>query len=402
MSKVNELRTKRAKAWEQAKAFLDSHRSEKGILSAEDTEVYERMEQEIVDLGREIERQEKLDAMGREMEAPLMAPLTTKPEAVKKDEKIGTASDTYRDAFWNQVRSRNGLSYEIRNALSEGVDSEGGYLVPDEFERTLVQALEEDNVIRAHAHVFTTSNGVHKIPVVATKGVANWIDEGQAYGESDDVFAQEQIDAHKVGTLIKVSEELLDDSAFDLQSYISKEFTRRIGAKEEEAFLIGDGSKKPTGILHATAGAQVGVTAAGAAAITADELIDLYYSLKSPYRKNAIWVLNDGSIRAIRKLKDLSGQYLWQPGLRQGEPDMLLGKPLYTSAYMPNIAAGAKTILFGDLSYYWIGDRKGITFKRLNERYADFGQVGFLASKRVDAKLILPEAVKVLQQKASS
>ena len=402
MSKVNELRTKRAKVWEQAKAFLDSHRSEKGILSAEDTEVYERMEQEIVDLGREIERQEKLDAMGREMEAPLMAPLTTKPEAKKKDEKIGTASDAYRDAFWNQVRSRNGLSYEIRNALSEGVDSEGGYLVPDEFERTLVQALEEDNVIRAHAHVFTTSNGVHKIPVVATKGVANWIDEGQAYGESDDVFAQEQIDAHKVGTLIKVSEELLDDSAFDLQSYISKEFTRRIGAKEEEAFLIGDGSKKPTGILHATAGAQVGVTAAGAAAITADELIDLYYSLKSPYRKNAIWVLNDGSIRAIRKLKDLSGQYLWQPGLRQGEPDMLLGKPLYTSAYMPNIAAGAKTILFGDLSYYWIGDRKGITFKRLNERYADFGQVGFLASKRVDAKLILPEAVKVLQQKASS
>ena len=402
MSKVNELRTKRAKAWEQAKAFLDSHRSEKGILSAEDTEVYERMEQEIVDLGREIERQEKLDAMAREMEAPLMAPLTAKPEAVKKDQKIGTASDAYRDAFWNQVRSRNGLPYEIRNALSEGVDSEGGYLVPDEFERTLVQALEEDNVIRAHAHVFTTSNGVHKIPVVATKGVANWIDEGQAYGESDDVFAQEQIDAHKVGTLIKVSEELLDDSAFDLQSYISKEFTRRIGAKEEEAFLIGDGSKKPTGILHATAGAQVGVTAAGAAAITADELIDLYYSLKSPYRKNAIWVLNDGSIRAIRKLKDLSGQYLWQPGLRQGEPDMLLGKPLYTSAYMPNIAAGAKTILFGDLSYYWIGDRKGITFKRLNERYADFGQVGFLASKRVDAKLILPEAVKVLQQKASS
>ena len=401
MSKVNELRTKRAKVWEQAKDFLDSHRGERGILSAEDTETYEKMEQEIVDLGREIERQEKLDAIGREMETPLMAPLTTKPEGRKKDEKTGTASDAYRDAFWAQVRSRNGISYEIRNALSEGVDSEGGYLVPDEFERTLVQALEEDNVIRAHAHVFTTSNVIHKIPVVATKGVANWIDEGAPYGESDDVFAQEQIDAHKVGTLIKVSEELLDDSAFD-QQYISKEFTRRIGAKEEEAFLIGDGSKKPTGILHETVGAQVGVTAAGAAAIAADELIDLYYSLKSPYRRNAIWVLNDSSIRAIRKLKDLNNQYLWQPGLREGEPDLLLGKPLYTSAYMPTIAAGARTILFGDLSYYWIGDRKGITFKRLNERYADYGQVGFLASRRVDAKLILPEAVKVLQQKASS
>ena len=113
-------------------------------------------------------------------------------------------------------------------------------------------------------------------------------------------------------------------------------------------------------------------------------------------------MLNDSSIRAIRKLKDLNNQYLWQPGLREGEPDLLLGKPLYTSAYMPTIAAGARTILFGDLSYYWIGDRKGITFKRLNERYADYGQVGFLASRRVDAKLILPEAVKVLQQKASS
>ena len=402
MSKVNELRTKRAKTWEQAKEFLDSHRSENGILSAEDTEVYEKMEQEIVDLGREIERQEKLDALGREMEAPLMAPLTAKPESRKKDEKIGTASDAYRDAFWNQVRSRNGISYEIRNALSVGVDSEGGYLVPDEFERTLVQALEEDNVIRAHAHVFTTSNGIHKIPVVATKGVANWIDEGAAYGESDDVFAQEQIDAHKVGTLIKVSEELLDDAAFDLQSYISREFTRRIGAKEEEAFIVGDGSKKPTGLLHATAGAEVGVTAAGAAAITADELIDLYYSLRSPYRKKAIWVLNDGTVRAIRKLKDQTGQYLWQPGLRNGEPDMILGKPLYTSAYMPILEAGAKTIMFGDLSYYWIGDRKGITFKRLNERYADYGQIGFLASKRVDGKLILPEAIKVLQQKTSS
>ena len=112
----------------------------------------------------------------------------------------------------------------------------------------------------------------------------------------------------------------------------------------------------------------------------ADELIDLYYSLRSPYRKKAIWVLNDGTVRAIRKLKDQTGQYLWQPGLRNGEPDMILGKPLYTSAYMPILAAGAKTIMFGDLSYYWI----------------------FLASKRVDGKLILPEAIKVLQQKASS
>ena len=400
MSKINELRTQRAKTWEQTKSFLDSHRNEKGILSAEDTEVYERMEQEIVDLGHEIDRQERMDAMEREMAAPTAEPLTAKPDNKKRDEKIGRASDAYNKAFWSQIRSKDGVSYEIRNALSEGVDSEGGYLVPDEFERTLIQALEEENVIRANAHVFQTSNGLHKIPIVATKGVANWIDEGAAYGESDDVFGQEQIDAHKVGTIVKVSEELLNDSAFDLERYFQAEFARRIGNKEEEAFLIGDGSKKPTGILNETGGADIGVTAASDKAITADEIIDLYYSLKAPYRKNAIWVLNDSTVRAIRKLKDNNGQYLWQPALRDGEIDTLMGKKIVTSAYAPAIEAGAKTILFGDLSYYWSGDRQGITFKRLNERYADYGQIGFLASKRVDGKLILPEAIKVLQMKA--
>ena len=401
MSKINELRNQRAKVWEQAKAFLDNHRNDKGILSAEDTETYERMEQEIVDLGREIQRQERLDAMEHEMAAPVSTPITGKPEAHKADPKTGRASDTYRQAFWNNVR-KVGMTPELRNALQEGVDTEGGYLVPDEFEHTLIQALEDENIIRAHAHVFTTSSGSHKIPVVASKGSASWIDEEGAYTEDDDVFGQEQIDAHKVGTIIKVSEELLNDSAFDLEQYFNEEWTRRIGSKEEEAFLVGNGVKKPTGLLNATGGAQVGVTAASATAITADELIDLFYSLRTPYRKNAIWVLNDATVRAIRKLKDSNGQYLWQPALHEGEYDTILGKRIYTSAYVPNMAAGAKTVLFGDLSYYWIGDRKGITFKRLNERYADSGQVGFLAYKRLDGKLILPEAVKCLQQKGTA
>ena len=400
MSKINELRIRRAKAWEQTKAFLDSHRSDKGILSAEDTQTYERMEQEIVDLGHEIERQERLDAMEREMAAPISAPITSKPDNSKSDTKTGRASDAYKTAFWNQIRSKNMMTPELKNALQEGVDSEGGYLVPDEYEHTLVMGLEGANVIRAHAHVFTTSNGVHKIPVVASKGTASWIDEEGAYTESDDVFGQEQIDAHKLGTIIKVSEELITDSVFDLEQYFTAEFARRIGSKEEEAFLVGNGVKKPTGLLNETGGAQLGVTAASATAITADELIDLYYSLKSPYRKNAIWILNDSTIKAIRKLKDGSGQYLWQPAIKDGEVNTILGKPYFTSSYAPEIGSAAKSILFGNLNFYWIGDRQGITFKRLNEKYADMGQIGFLASKRVDAKLILPEAVKYLQQKA--
>lgn len=397
---IIELRTKRAKAWESAKAFLDSHRNEKGILSAEDDATYEKMEEEISSLGKEIARMERAEAFDNELNRPMSAPLTEKPEVPKMDVKKGRASDAYKKAFWNHARKMDNM--EIRNALEEGTDSEGGYLVPDEYEKTLVQALNEENVIRNFAHVIKTSNGSHKIPVVASHGSASWIDEEGAFTESDETFGQKQLDAHKVGTLIKVSEELLADSAFDLESYIRSEFARRIGEKEEEAFLTGNGTGKPTGILHATDGAQVGVTAASATAISADEVIDLFYSLKSPYRKRAVWLLNDSTVKAIRKLKDLNGQYLWQPALHAGEFDTILGKRIYTSAYVPEIASGNKTIAFGDFSNYWIGDRAGISFKRLNELYAGNGQVGFIATKRVDGKLILPEAIKVLQQKTTT
>ena len=398
---ILELREKRAKAWEAAKAFLDSHRTDKGVLSAEDDAAYSRMEQEITDLGKEISRMERLEALDAQMKEPVNQPLTGKPMGSRTIERTGRASEEYKTNFWNAMRSKVPLP-SVVNALEEGTDSEGGYLVPDEYERTLVEALEEENVFRQLAKVIRTSSGDRKIPVVAAKGTASWIDEEGAYTESDDSFGQVSIGAYKVGTMIKVSEELLNDSVFDLESYIAKEFARRIGAKEEEAFFTGDGSGKPLGVLAATGGAETGVTAASSTAITADELMDLFYSLKSPYRKKAVWVLNDSTIKAVRKLKDSTGQYLWQPSLVAGTPDTLLGRPVKTSAYMPVIAAGAKTIAFGDFSYYWIADRQGRSFKRLNELYAANGQVGFLGSQRVDGKLVLSEAVKVLAQKAGT
>ena len=402
---ILELREKRAKAWEAAKAFLDSHRKENGVLSAEDDAAYTRMEQEITDLGKEIARLERQEALDAELNRPVNKPLTGKPggkaEADGAEDKTGRASDDYRKNFWNAMRSKAPMP-AVTNALQIGTDSEGGYLVPDEYERTLVEALEEENIFRQMAKVIKTSSGDRKIPVVASKGTASWIDEEGAYPESDDSFGQVSIGAYKLGTMIKVSEELLNDSVFDLQSYISREFARRIGAKEEEAFFTGDGKGKPLGVLAATGGAETGVTAASATAVTADELMDLYYSLKSPYRKKSVWVLNDSTIKAIRKLKDTNGQYLWQPSLTAGTPDTILGRPVKTSAYMPAIAAGARSIAFGDFSYYWIADRQGRSFKRLNELFAATGQVGFLASQRVDGKLILAEAIKVLEQKGAS
>ena len=394
---ISELREKRAKAWEAAKNFLESHRNDNGILSAEDDATYTRMEKEITDLGKEIARLERQEALENELKKPINTPLTAKPmNGEKQEENTGRASDSYKKAFWKQVRDAG--SYEIRNALQVGADSEGGYLCPDTFENQLVAGLTSRGIIRSLSHVISTSSGQHKIPVVASRGTAAWVEEEGAIPEGDDAFGQQYIGAHKVGTLIKVSEELLNDSAFDLEDYFITEFARRIGNKEEEAFLTGNGTGKPTGILN-TAG--VGVTTASATTITADELIDLFYSLDAPYRVNAVWVLNDATMKIVRKLKDSTGQYLWQKALHEGDHETLLGKPIYHSPYAPTVATGAKPILFGDLSYYWIGDRQGITFRRLNERYADTGQVGFIATKRLDGKLILPEAVKVLAMKSA-
>ena len=397
---ISELRDKRANLWKSMTAFLDTRTGSDGVLSAEDDASYAKMEKDFDALTNEIKRMERKEALEAEMNKPVGTPITEKPMKTSDDEeKTGRASKVYNKSFWNAMRQKN-IRPEIANALQEGTDSEGGYLVPDEFEHTLIEALESENIFRTLAHVIQTASGDRKIPVVASKGTASWVDEEGAITESDDAFSQVSIGAYKLGTLIKVSNELLNDSVFNLEQYISKEFARRIGNKEEDAFFNGDGSGKPVGIFNGTGGAQVGVTTASASAITADEVIDLFYSLGAPYRKNAVWVVNDATVKAIRKLKDGNGNYLWQPALTSGTPDTLLGRPVKTSAYVPTIASGAKVIAFGDFGYYWIADRQGRVFKKLSELYAATDQTGFVATQRVDGKLILPEAIKVLQMKS--
>lgn len=390
---IQELRKKRAKAWDTARDFLDNKRNASGVLSEEDSKTYDALEAEVVNLGKEIKRLERQEQIDAEMRKPTSQPILGTPATPDNQTKTGTASAEYTAAFWNNIRNRNWI--DVRNDLQVGTDTEGGFLVPDEFEKKLISALEEENVFRPLATKIQTSSGDRKIPVITQKGEATWMEEEEAYTLSDDAFGQIALSAYKVGTAIKISEELLNDSVFDLPSYIAKEFARRIGTKEEEAFLIGDGKGKPTGIFAATGGAENGATTTGAA-ITFDDVIELFYSLKSPYRKKAVWVLNEQTVKALRKIKDNTGNFIWQPSVSAGLPDTILNHPYVTSVYAPTIAAGAKAIAFGDYSYYWAADRQGRSLKRLNELFAMNGQVGFLASQRVDGKLILPEAVKTL------
>ena len=391
---ITEMIQKRAKVWDAAKSFVDTHENENGVLSAEDNATYEKMEKEIEDLTAAIDRQQRAEAREAELSAPMNAPLTGRPEA-KVEEKTGRASNAYKEDFGAHLRGKPIL----HNVLSEGVQADGGYLVPEEFERQIVMGLEEANVVRSLAKVITTG-AERKIPVAATHSAAQWTAENGAYTESNPTFDQKTIDAFKLTDLVKVSLELLQDSAFDLEQYIAAEFARAFGIAEEEAFCVGTGTNQPTGIFTAKGG-TVGVTAAANNAVTADELISLVYALKSPYRRNAKFLTNDATIAQIRKLKDGNGVYLWQPSLHAGEPDRLLGYEIVTSPYVPAMAAGAYAVAFGDFKNYWIADRAGRTVQRLNELYSTNGQVGFVATERVDGKVILPEGIQLLQMKKS-
>lgn len=390
MSKVLEMRNKRAKAWEDAKKFLDEKRDEKGLLSAEDAAAYEKMEKDIDDMGRMIDTLERAEALDKAMAAPANDPVVNNPNSAKKK---GFASDEYHAGFWNTMRARKGQPV-ISDALRIGEDADGGYLAPDEFERRIIKGLEEQGVMRSLATKISTSSGDRKIPMLTGRTTADWTDEEEAYHETDMKFGMVTLGAHKMTALTKVSEELLYDSAFDIEGLLAEDYARAVSELEEDSFLNGDGVGKPTGLLT---GVTEGVTLTSATAITFDDMFDLYYSLKSPYRGRAVWLLNDQSVKLLRKLQDGNKQYIWQPAVTAGAPDTILGRPVYTSPFVPAATSGNKAVVFGDIARaYIIADRQRRSMRRLNELYATTGQVGFITMERVDGKLVLPEAVKVM------
>ena len=386
---IKDLIEKRAKVWETAKNFVETHEDKNGVLSEEDTAAYNKMEKEIEDLTTAIDRQTRAERRELELSKPVNSPITGKPfRGEQENEKTGRASDEYRDAMIYAMRSnfRN-----VSNVLQEGVDADGGYLVPEEYDRRLIDVLDGENIMRGLATTITTA-GQHKINIAATKPAAAWIEEGGALTFGDATFDQIYLDAYKLHVAIKVTEELLYDNAFGLENYIITQFGKALANAEEDAFLNGDGKGKPTGIFDKTKGGQIAGTLT--AAIKSDDLIDLVYGLKRPYRKSASFIMNDSTLASLRKLKDNNGAYIWQPSYKEGEPDRVLGYTVHTSSFAPTNA-----IAFGDYSYYNIGDRGSRSFGELRELFAGNGMIGFLAKERVDGKLVLPEAVKVLKLK---
>ena len=407
MNKIMELRNKRNNLWEQTKAFLEEHRDANGMVEASAIEQYDKMTADVQSLGAEIKRLEDQMAMDAALSAPTSTPVLNHPSTGRKPVTNPVATDEYNKAFWDNMRGN--VSFEVRNALSVGTDANGGYTVPDEFERKLVQSLEENNIFRSIAHTIRTNSGSRTIPIAADNGAASWVEEGNAISESDLTFNAQTLSAYKLACAIRVSNELLNDSAFDIASHIANRFGVRFGNAEENAFINGTGPSsnpattpsQPTGIL--TSLTTAAVTTADAQSISFDDIYKLYYALKAPYRKKAKFLCNEATLLKLMLIKDNNGQYLWKPGLEVGKPDTILGHEVLTSTFMPTFTgtpasdAGKKVLLFGDFNYYWIADRTNRTLKRLNELYAATDQVGFIGTQRVDGKLILPEAMQVLK-----
>lgn len=389
MSKLLDLQQKRGKLAAQMRTLVDSVDTAKGMTKEQEAQ-WNTMDDDLNALDKQIAQLEKMEAIeGRLGEVPTPA---QRPEPTGNTPVNPLASSEYMGNFEQYVRA--GLSTDVQAVLTVGTDTDGGYTVPDTWAQQLLEALTDTVVMRGLCTVISTSNTTN-LPLVSDHGSAGWLDEGAAYPESDIKFGAGVLEAWKLGRIMKVSEELLQDSQINLESEISRIFALTFGTAEEAAFISGDGNKKPTGVLETAA---VGKTAASANAFTYDEIIDLIYSVRAVYRTAASFLMADASTGMMRKLKSTDGIPLWQPSLQAGQPDSFLGYRVDTSPSMPVVGTGNKSIAFGDFKQYRIADRGGIVMQRLNEKYADTGHVGFRMRKRTDGKLLVAEAIKTLQQ----
>lgn len=386
-----ELQKKRADLVKAMRSLVDTVDNKTGMTEAEQGQ-WDKMNADLSVLDGQIENLSRVEALESALNDLGEEPRRPAPAGGASSDQNPLASDEYKAAFIEFVRGNH--VPDVRAALSIGTDSEGGYTVPESWARTLIAKLTDYVTMRQICDVITTSE-TQNLPLVADNGAAGWLDEAATYPESDIAFGNLQLGAHKLGRIMKVSEELLQDTGYPLEQEIARIFGLTFGLAEEAAFVTGDGTGKPTGILVS---ADVGKTAAGASAITYDEAVDLVHSVREVYRMNANWLMKDSTAAMLRKLKSAEGVPLWQPSLQVGQPDQFLGYAVRTTEAMPAVATGVKSIAFGDFRNYRIGDRGGIFMQRLNEKYADTGQIGFRMRKRVDGKLLISEAVKTLQQ----
>jgi HK97 family phage major capsid protein len=390
-------------------------------FTAEEDQEYARMEGEFRSLTKRWEKAEELykeeQEVKKSLETPIEfrtaagedeVPLTLSEYRVKTGQTKVWDTPEFRRAWFHYVTAKtlSDLDIEEHRVLSKATAGAGGNLVPTSFYNDFINILRFTGPFQELATTITTDSGeAMQIPSVSAHGVATWTAENAGYTASDETFGQVTVNAFKAGRTVIVSEELLTDAAFGLESYLARELGESIGVLEETAFAVGDGTGKPLGI--ATTGNGVTVSQAGAGAgnvttFTYSALAAFMWALPYQYRRNAVWVFADNAVRNLYTMVDGQSRPLWNVNVAASGPDTFLGKPIYTSPDLATPAASAKSGVFGDIGQaYLIRRVNGFSLQRQNELYSNNGQVGFRGYERVDGRIRNASAAIVLQHAAT-
>ena len=391
--KFYSLLMERESLMQEANNFLDEHEDERGNLSAKDTAQYKQLRRKIDRLTTEIEVEGRKPKSHPDLRPnpgadPFSAPIT--------NQRPGVVGNEYRRNFINAFRTK---FKQAQNFLRESTLPDGGYLLPETFSDQLITKLEAENVMRTISKVITTKS-THQLNIIASEPAANWVTEGEEIQLGDAQFGRVTLAAFKLAVGTKITNELLSDSYYNLEAELIAMFSRSIAAAEESAFISGNGTTEPQGILTALSATASGFITTNGAEISADDIINLQYTLKRPYRKNAVFLCSDAAISHLRKLKDSTQNFIWQPSLTEAEPPTLLGAKVYTSPFMPSLESGACPILYGDFKdYFVIGDRGERTVRPIHELFSLMDCTGYLMLGRVDSRLTDSDAIRGLKLK---
>lgn len=388
MQYIKTLREKRNTLWEQAKELLDAAEADKRELTGEEEQTYQRLNADLDRIDERVKEIAEAEQRTKDADAAFSKLLDQPVEGPAKER----SNDGLRAFLRGEARS-----FEIRpqepvdfRTLVKGTATAGGNTVRTSFYNRLVEyMIESSGLLAAGPTVLNTESGEPiEIPVVTAFSTAALVPEGGQIPTSEPAFGKRTLGAYKYGELMKVSSELLTDTAVDLEGFLARQAGRALGNAFGAAALTGTGTNQPAGLVNSASAGITGDTGA-TGGFTADNLIDLYYSVIAPYRNSssAGWLAKDATMAAIRKLKDQQGQYLWAPSLQVGQPDTLLGKPVYTDPNIAGVDLGAKSVLFGDLSAYYVRFAGGVRFERSDDFDFDHDLVTFRALLRADGLL---------------
>lgn len=398
---IKRLQDERLRLWEEQKAALDKAEEAKRDLEGEEEQAWQRRNSRIDEIDERVK--ELVDGQQRADDAAaafdrLLGTKRTAPPAAERDTNAQLRAFLRGEAGRKlEFAPATGVPSPVRRSAAEsrdllsGTPTAGGNTVPTSFYNQLVAHLiEVSGLLMAAPTVLTTESGeAIMIPKTTAHGGAALVTEGSPIPESDPTFAQARLDAYKYGQLLQISSELVDDTGVDLQGYIAKQAGRAVGNAIGGHLITGTGSGQPQGVVPA---ATVGVTGGTGVtgAFTADNIIDLQYSVIAPYRnsQSCSWLMRDATVGAARKLKDSTGQYLWQPALVAGAPDTLLGKPLNTDPFVPAVGLGNRSVLFGDFAAYYVRWVRGVRFERSDDYAFNQDLITYRTLLRGDGDLV--------------